>query len=187
MTPRTQTVHPTSLSSDDSRRAVLLAVRRGDPAALGQVYAAHADVVYRVALRLLADPDAAEDVLQDVFVGLPHALRAYEEQGSFEAWLKRVTVRTALMKRRSEDRRRQDALDDAALVPERQGAIDPTDRLAIRAAIEALPRELRVVFVLKEVEGYSHAEVGQFLGITSGASAARLFRAWQALHQRTQA
>ena len=179
--------HPSPRPLDDPSRALLAAVRGGDAAALGRIYASHADIVFRVALRLLGDRDAAEDVLQDVFVGLPHALRAYAEQGRFDAWLKRVAVRTALMNRRAEDRRREESLpDDVASIGPRED-IDPTDRLAIRTAIDALPRDLRVVFILKEVEGYAHAEIGQLLGITSGASAARLFRAWQALHQRTQA
>ncbi len=175
--------HTTPFPSNASPHADLAAVRRGDTAALGRVYASHSQLVFRVAYRLLADADAAEDVLQDVFVGLPHALREYREQGSFDAWLKRVAVRTALMKRRAEERRRQDALGNDTLAgPE--GSVDATDRLAIRDASDALPHDLRVVFILKEVEGYSHAEIGQLIGIKSGASAARLFRAWQALHRR---
>ena len=161
--------------------AMLAAVRAGDAAALGEVYRRHSRLVYGVAWRVLASEADAEDVLQDVFVGLPRALRNYTESGSFEGWLKRVAVRTALMKRRAEGRRREEAMAEEHDSPRADGPFDIADRMTVRRAIEGLPAELRVVFMLKEVEGYSHAEIGAMLGITSGASAARLFRAWRAI------
>lgn len=161
--------------------SLLREVRAGGSHALGQLYATHADLVYRTAFRLLDSAADAEDVLQDVFVGLPHALRSYDERGAFDGWLRTVTVRTALMTRRATSRRREEDIDALASVSTSSSSFDIADRLTIRRAIEALPQDLRVVFMLKEVEGYSHAEIGDLLGITSGASAARLFRAWQTL------
>jgi RNA polymerase sigma-70 factor (ECF subfamily) len=169
-----------TLLSGMSRDADLVAaVRAGNSDALGRLYEQHADAVFALALRMTASEPDAEDVLQDVFVGLPEALRLYEERGTFGAWLKRVTARTALMRLRSQRRLREESLDAAgALAGE---SLPITDALTARAAIARLPDALRVVFVLKEVEGYSHTEIAALLGITPGASAARLFRAWHAL------
>lgn len=157
--------------------------RAGSMVALGELYARHADAVYGAALRLLAAPADAEDVLHDVFVGLRDALRAYEERGSFPAWLRRLAVRRALMQLRRERRRGAPDILDPTLDPTPPGA-DPTGRIAARRAVESLPEPLRVVFVLKEVEGWSHAEIGAQLGITARASALRLHRAWKQIRQR---
>jgi len=92
--------------TDDELAARL---RRRDDVALRIAYARFATPLLRLAFRFLDSLDEAEDVVQEVFVGLPLALRHYEERGAFAAWLKQVTVRTALMHRRSRERRR-DAL-----------------------------------------------------------------------------
>src|SRR5213594_4272154 len=88
--------------------------RDGDPAALGTLYDAFGTGLFRLAYRLTGSREDAEDVVHDVFVGLPEALERYEERGSFGGWLKRVTARVALMKLRSGKRRREVALDNAA-------------------------------------------------------------------------
>src|ERR1043165_8907600 len=88
-----------------SESDTLAAARSGSADALGTLFARHAGLVYRVALRLTASDADAQDIVQDVFVGLPEALRGYEEHGSFEAWLKRVAVRCALMRMRAAERR----------------------------------------------------------------------------------
>jgi RNA polymerase sigma-70 factor, ECF subfamily len=166
---------------DQEEISLLSAVARGNRA-LGAVYTKYGDIVFACAFRCLASTADAEDVLQDVFVGLPEALSSYREQGGFESWLKRVAIRAALMRLRSRTRRREEAIDDAQLPPITPNPeADIIDRIAARRAILALPDALRVVFILKEVEGYSHAEIGELLGMTAGASAVRLNRAWERL------
>lgn len=166
---------------------VLTAARNGSREALGRLYAEHADAVYTLAYRITGSREEAEDVLQDVFVGLPRALGSYEELSRFEAWLGRVTTRTALMRIRSVRRKREDPLDG---VPEAAGTVGarvhPVDAIAMRQAVARLPEPCRVVFVLREVEGYSHAEVGELLGITAAASAMRLSRAWTILRKEAR-
>jgi RNA polymerase sigma-70 factor (ECF subfamily) len=154
---------------------VISDARAGSAEALGRIFTEHADTLLRVAARLTASDADAEDIVQDVFVGLPEALRHYEERGSFAAWLKRVTIRYALMRMRSTARRAETPLDEArelaALTP------DLASRTAIARAIEKLSPNLRAAFVLHEVEGYSHVEIGELLGIRPGTSEVRLFRA----------
>jgi RNA polymerase sigma-70 factor (ECF subfamily) len=148
----------------------------GSNAALAALFRMHGALVHRVAYRLTLSADDAEDVVQDVFVGLPEALAAYTGRGAFDAWLRKVTVRTALIRLRSA--RRRNATAACAEHQRRPQHPDGTiDRLAIIAAVTALPNDLRVVFVLSDIEGYSHAEIGRMLGIRAGTSEVRLHRA----------
>ncbi len=160
---------------------LIAALRSGDESALGPLYERYAAVVYGAAHRITGSQADAEDVLQDVFVGLPEALRRYDERGRLASWLRGVAVRTALMKLRSRRRLREETLDSVEAIASAANAPSITDRITARLAIKALPDSLRVVFILKEVEGYSHAEIAEMLGVSSGASAARLLRAWRAL------
>ncbi|MEO8562283.1 MAG: sigma-70 family RNA polymerase sigma factor [bacterium] len=163
--------------TDLSDAELIARLRRSDGIAIGILYARFATPLLGLAHRLLGSRDEAEDVVQDVFVGLPLALRRYNEQGAFAAWLKLVTVRTALMHRRSSARRRQTPLD----APDARGratAPEPLiDRMVLEAAIAALPEALRDVFVLYHIERFSHAEIAQMLGIRRGTAEVRLHRA----------
>jgi RNA polymerase sigma-70 factor (ECF subfamily) len=156
------------------------AARDGDPAALGVLYDAFGAGLFRLAYRITGTREDAEDVVQDVFVGLPEALGHYVERGNLSGWLKRVTARVALMRLRASKRRREVALEgfDTATDPPH-----PTDRMALLAAVNALPDALRAVLVLKEVEGYSHAEISELLGISTVTSRVRLNRAMKRLRK----
>lgn len=156
--------------------------RSGAIDALGELYTAYSSAVYQLAYRLTASYADADDVLQEVFIGLPRALRSYQEQGKFLSWLKRLTARTALMRLRAVTRRREDPIDSIAQIggPVEAPAVD---RITLDRALEAMPAKLRIAFMLKEIEGYSHAEVAEFVGITSAASAKRVSRAWDFLRK----
>ena len=164
---------------------VIDAARSGSRAALEELYRAHAGAVYALAFRITGTREDAEDVLQDVFVGLPRALRSYDERGRFESWLKRVAARTSLMRLRATTRRREQMLDDA---PEPSSPMPAeVERIAVRSALARMPENLRVVFVLREIEGYTHDEIGELLHISAGASATRLSRAWSFLRTELKA
>lgn len=151
----------------------------GSADALAALYDRHAAGVHRLAYALLRSAAEAEDVVQDVFLALPRALRGYAGRGTLAAWLHRVAARTALMRMRAHRRRREDAID---LAPAPHAPRDsPVDRVALERALARLPEALRVVFVLKVVEGYSHDEVAALVGITTETSKVRLFRARKAL------
>lgn len=165
--------------SDES--LCLPAVAAGSTEALARLYRDHAEAVFRVAFRITRSRSDAEDVLHDVFLGLPRALRAYREEGRFAAWLRRIAVRTALMRLRAHRRRREEPLE-ATDTPAAPAA--PEARLAMEALLRQMPESLRVVLVLKEIEGYSHAEIAELLGISPGASAVRLVRAWSLLREK---
>lgn len=155
--------------------------RAGSSRALGDLYRLHGQALFRVAYRLTGSREDAEDVVHDVFVGLPEALERYEERGRLDAWLRRLTARAALMKLRT--RRRHAAL----LLDEHEGsqvpAVGSHEVQELEAAVNALPASLRSVVVLKEIEGYSHAETAEMLGISTVTSRVRLMRAMMRLRR----
>src|SRR4051812_29781367 len=164
--------HPTSIALLVSR------VRAGHADAIGELYARVAERLGTLAQRLTGSREDAEDVLHDVFLGLPEALRHYDERGRLEPWLRRVTARVALIRLRARRRRREvdvppELRTDAA--PHGHPGLD--DRVALAQAVDALPDALRAVLVLKLVEGYSHGEIAALLDITPRASEQRLHRA----------
>src|SRR2546428_6884289 len=114
--------------------------RRGDPEALASLYRSHGAVLWRLAYRLTGTRQDAEDVVHDVCVGLPEALRRYEERGSFAGWLKRVTARVALMRLRARRRRREEAIDET--LPTTDPPPD-SGSVAVPAGVEGLPGSLR--------------------------------------------
>ena len=160
---------------------VLERVRSGEPSSIAQLYERYGDAVYRIGYRLTGSPVDAEDVLQDVFLGLPRALQTYAGRGSLEGWIRRVAVRTTLMKIRHRKRKAEVALSQLPSNAAELSTEVSSARIEIEEAVDALPEPLRIVFVLRDVEGYTHIEIGKMLGIGTGASRVRLHRARKAL------
>jgi RNA polymerase sigma-70 factor (ECF subfamily) len=162
-----------AVSADVQDDAALVArLRSGDRSALDGLFRRHAADLLRLVSALVDDD--ADDVVQDVFVGLSLALRGYEERGTFAAWLRGVTVRTALSRRRRAAQRRETVL---ASTLASANDPDPSTGIALGDALRRLPDSSREIFVLKFVEGYSHAEIAELLDIRAGTSEVRLFRA----------
>jgi RNA polymerase sigma-70 factor, ECF subfamily len=114
---------------------------------------------------------------------LPEQARGYSGRGSFEGWIRRVAARLALLRLRRRARRRETALDADAL----GGSTTCADRTLhdtdLERALARLPESLRTVFVLREIEGFTHTEIATMLGIRSGTSEVRLNRARQQLRK----
>lgn len=158
-------------------------VKSGDAEALAEMYARYSGPVMATAYRLTGNVEDAEDVLHDVFLGLPEALRHYDERGTAESWLKRLTARVALSRIRSRAQRGESSIAEESSLDQR--TISPiNDDWLVQTAIDALPESLRTVFVLKEMEGYSHSEIASMLGITVANSEVRLHRAVKALRKQ---
>lgn len=163
--------------------------QEGDPRALHVLYQRFAPRLYAVALRILRSEDDAQDVVQEVFAALPENLRRYEGRGSFEGWLRRVGTNEALTQLRRRQRRREVRLDGST--PDRHRPIRSREAAIIEAAdleaaLDRLSEGLRLVFVLKEVEGYTHVEIAEILGIRPGTSQVRLHRAKRDLRRNLE-
>jgi len=161
-------------------------VRQGDVDAIAMVYDTHHEALCSFAKRLLGDDHAAEDLVQDVFVVLPTIAHRLDEGCSLRSFLLGIAANRARHARRSWRRRLQFAerFEREPIAPsespehltERKGLAT-----ALARALEALPFDHRVTFVLREVEGYSAREVALSLKIPEATVRTRVFHARQKL------
>ena len=149
----------------------------GDQQAFERLYRAHAGRVYGLALRM-AGPDVAEEATQDVFVRAWEKLSSFRGEAAFGTWLHRLAVNLLLSLRTKRGRERA-RLDEDEAVMDRQAGRRETPEIAmdLDVAIGRLPDGARQIFVLYDVEGYKHEEIGDMLGIAVGTSKAQLHRA----------
>ena len=158
-------------------------LKGGSSGALRDAYGHYGDMVYQSAFLLTHSAADASDVLQDVFIALPEAIRSFEGRSDFSRWLKQVAVRAALVKHRARRRRFEVSLLAAVSSLHQRPDSSLLDKLEVERAIAQLSEKLRVVFVLKEIEGYSHREIAASLRIRKYTSEVRLYRARRALRQ----
>lgn len=150
-------------------------VRPSDADALRRLYELHADALYTTARRITGSGEDAEDVVQEVFIRLSESLETYEARGSLSSWLRSVTIRRALIAIRARRRRREVRLP-AGKEPSHRGP-NIVNLIWLEEALERLPDRLREVLVLKEIEGFSHREIAEQVGIAESTSMGRLCEA----------
>jgi RNA polymerase sigma-70 factor (ECF subfamily) len=174
---------PTPVVDSPSRPATDEAVdvalaQSGDHRAFERLYRNHAGRVYALARRM-AGPDPADELTQDVFVRAWEKLGTFRGEAAFGTWLHRLAVNLILSQRsrRGRDQARLESGDDVlALRPAAMG-VGPETRMDFETAIGRLPEGARQIFVLHDVEGYKHEEIGALLGVAVGTSKAQLHRA----------
>ena len=154
--------------------ATLARARAGDPRAFRALYEHHADAVHGFLRRMLHQDPAAEDALQDTFLRVLRALAGFDPQGSakLSTWIFTIARRVALT---ALERPPAPAPSPPAVAPE------PELRLALEAAVAALPEVLRATFVLRQGCDLSYEEVAAVEGIDVGTVKSRLHRARAAL------
>lgn len=162
-------------------------LRTRSPRALEQAYDRYGPMVYETAFRITGCPAEASDIVQEVFLRLTASVQTFSGRGSFTGWLRKVALRAALMKCRARRRRAEVSLEQAPLPFTRRRTPAPVDSIALEQALATLSPSLRTVFLLKVVEGYSHDEIAESLGIRRGTSEVRLHRARQSLQQQLTA
>lgn len=135
--------------------------------------------MFPLCIRYLGDREAAEDVLQDGFVTLFTRLSDYKGNGSFEGWARKIFVNTALMNLRKKDAlKMSDDLEMARGVKaETVSQMQSLGYKELMAMITELPPGFRTVFNMYAIEGYSHKEIGDMLGISETTSRTQLSRA----------
>jgi len=153
--------------------------RAGDAAAERELYETHVDRVYRLAYRFAGDADLARDFTQDTFIRAFERLGDFRGESQFGTWLHAIAVSVALNGLRDVKRRRlrETDLEDGHEVAATGREAEPDLKRRLKAAIDALPEGYRTVFVMHDVEGYTHEEIGGALGVETGTSKAQLSRA----------
>lgn len=151
------------------------------------LYRRHASKLYAVCLQYSGNNEEARDILQDGFIKIFENLGSFKYEGSFEGWMRRITVNTALEKFRG--RSNLYKVDDIDQLPETDAEPDNQDYAGLEAAdlleiIRELPPKYRLVFNLYAIEGYSHKEIGEMINISEGTSKSNLSRARSILQRR---
>lgn len=161
----------------------------GDQDAFHALYREHVGRVFAVCLRLTGDRGAAEDRTQDVFIQAWRRLGTFRGDSAFGSWLYRLTINVVLNERRATRRRlaRVEAVEDPGALERPRGGAGPGEALDLERAIARLPEGARMVFVLHDVDGYRHEEIGTMLHIATGTSKAQLFRARRLLREMLEA
>lgn len=160
-------------------REVIARVRAGDGAAERALYEAHVDRVYRLAYRMAGDDELARDFTQETFIRAFERLDSFRGEAALSTWLHAIATSVVLnglrKVKRARDRETDLGAADGVAGAGRAAEPDLKDRL--HRAIDDLPERYRLVFVMHDVEGYTHEEIGAALGVETGTSKAQLSRA----------
>jgi RNA polymerase sigma-70 factor (ECF subfamily) len=171
---------PTHNVPDDAALIDRLA-RGGDARAFELLYRRYTPAGYSTALRLTGNPDLAQDIVHDAWVRAVESLDRFSRRSSFRTWLTGIVINCH--RERSREHRREaiesdtaldDFVDSSGSGPLDGSTIEPLD---LEAAIAALAPRFREVFVLHDIEGFTHEEIAAMLGLVPGTSKSQLTRA----------
>ncbi|HEX6609390.1 MAG TPA: sigma-70 family RNA polymerase sigma factor [Hyphomicrobiaceae bacterium] len=151
--------------------------QEGDPLAMRDIYRLHAPRVYAVVKRLAGDEQLAEDWAQEAWVRIFRALGSFRGEARFTTWLHRIAVNSALHGRRWRERRVRHETPMLETTTANAKPENPLLRLRLEQAMQLIPERMRQVLVLHDIEGYTHEEIAEFLGVTAGTSKSQLFKA----------
>jgi RNA polymerase sigma-70 factor (ECF subfamily) len=169
----------------------LEALRAGDRAEFAHMVEAYSGQIYRLALKMLNNPQDAEDILQETFIKAFRGLKGFDGRSSLSTWLYRIATNEALMHLR---KKRPDTISIDEPLETEEGEQEPRQivdwcclpeeelmtaesRAYLDKAIDALPQSLKVVFLLRDVEGLTTQEVTEVLNLSETAVKTRLSRA----------
>ncbi|HPE82638.1 MAG TPA: sigma-70 family RNA polymerase sigma factor [Aequorivita sp.] len=165
---------------------LILKCKKQDATAQGELYKQYNRILFAICLRYSPNYTEAEDNLQDAFITIFKKVEQYNGKGSFEGWMKRVTVNTVLQKYRKQ--RTFEIVDEGQIEDEVVVEIEsediPLDFLL--KIVQELPDRYRLVFSMYVMDGYQHKEIAEMLGISDGTSKSNLARARMILKNKIE-
>lgn len=163
--------------------------RKGNRIGQKELYDRFARKMMGVCYRYVNDKETASDLLQDGFVKVFQSLESYSGIGSFEGWVRKIFVNTALEYLRKSDvlREATDLDNTAELIQPDSSVISAMTTNELMMLVQELPPGFRTVFNLFAIEGYSHKEIGDMLNITESTSRSQFTRARQMLQKKVNA
>jgi len=186
----------TSISQPKDDRALIEASQAGDPTAVEELVRSHQTRVYNFAMRMCRNVEDAKDILQETFLGMLRSIKEFRGESKFTTWLYRIASNACLKKRRRgvfEPEPEQELSLDELMPRHGPGGRKPeiadwsqdAEQALLRgelsgqmeAAIDRLPREYKIVLVLRDIEGFSAEETAEMLKLSVPAVKSRLHRA----------
>jgi len=154
-------------------------VLTGDPEAARELYDAHVDRVFRLCYRMAGEDHLAQDFTQDTFVRAFTKLDTFRGESALGTWLGAIATSVSLngLRKVKRFRDREVELHEDTGRAARTKGVEPDLRDRLHHAIDRLPEGYRTVFVMHDLEGYTHEEIGGALGVKAGTSKSQLFRA----------
>ncbi len=157
---------------------------KNDRAAQNELFSQYKDSLYFTSLKYCRNEVDAEDNLHDAFITIFQKIKTYKNKGSFEGWMKRITIYKAIDKYKASKpiniEIKDDILEDTVTVEEKVN-LDLDQLLKL---IQDLPDQYRLVFNLFQMDGYSHKEIASVLNISEGTSKSNYHRAKQILREK---
>lgn len=172
-----------SIKTSFNEEQLLIECLKRERRAQKELYDRYKDAMFTIALRITNSWDDASDSLQDAFIQVFRDLGQFKSQSTLGAWIKTIVIRTAIKKKKM------------LFVTESLDTVNTNDIIHwpdelngeyLDIAIKELPEGYRMVFLLTEVEGYTHKEVAEMLGISAGTSKSQLFHAKKMLQDKLQ-
>ena len=151
----------------------------GDQTVARTLYDSHVDRIFRLCYRYAGEYDLAQDFTQETFVRAFTKIGMFRGEAAFGTWVAAIATTVSLnaLRKIKRFRNREVELDEGMYDGKRPAGVEPDLRADLYRAIDRLPERSRAVFVLHDVEGYTHEEIGTILGIHPGTSKSQLFRA----------
>jgi len=163
--------------------------KEGKPRAQKKLFEQYASVMLSVCVRYVPDRETARDILQDGFIKIYSKINTYSGEGSFAGWIRRIFVTTALEYLRQNDALRQSASIEEyynTIVDEKETVLDKISADDLMDCISKLPNGYRTIFNLYAIEGYSHSEIAEMIGISESTSRSQYMRARNILQKNVQ-
>ena len=165
------------MRTPDEERALAKAARAGDETAFAGLVHLHQRRAYLVARSIVTVHEDAEDAVQEGFVRAHQAIGRFDTSQNFGPWLNRIVANAALDIARRRKVRSTEELSDALRSPFRDPAADAELKERLAKALAELSERARSVIVMHDVEGFTHAEIGEMLGIPGGTARSDLHHA----------
>jgi RNA polymerase sigma-70 factor, ECF subfamily len=185
MLQATMTILPLTATSPEDRR-LATACAAGDTRVFEEIYQRFGDRMKSIAWNHLGNRGDAEDAVQETFLKVHRAAKTYSGEASFSTWVFRILVNTCYDVLRKRRRRIEEAsMDDTPETAGRTASnVDEAKRMTLRKMLDDLTEQRRTVFTLFEIEGLSHAEIAEILGISEGNSKWILFATKKELQEK---
>lgn len=166
-------------------KELILSCKKQNRKAQEQLYRLYASKLFGLCLKYSENRQEAEDNLQDGFVTIFEKIGQYRDSGSFEGWMKRIIINTALQKHRQQ---KVYGINNEAAIGDEEVEVESEEISVdyLLQCVQELPQRYRQVFSLYVLDGYSHREIAGLLGISEGTSKSNLARARMALKEKIE-